>query len=169
MKRLAAAILLLLLSAWPAAAQGTGYIPNYTGQTGQFGGQNPYNSGQGQYLQDYYNRNSQPLSPYLNLLRGGNTAVNYFYGVRPGLMQGAFGSPLNGGQGTLGRQTFFPQVDNLYDTENVGKLDGIPPTGHSIGFRNTLNYFGAGSGASLRPPQPPRQGAASATSGAGVR
>ena len=26
---------------------------------------------------------SPPLSPYLNLLRGGNPAINYFYGVRP--------------------------------------------------------------------------------------
>src|SRR5215207_4743706 len=31
-----------------------------------------------------YNRTNQPLSPYLNLLRGGNPAVNYSYGVRPG-------------------------------------------------------------------------------------
>ena len=112
-------------------------------QQQQFG--NPYNGNSMPFMQNYYNRNTQPLSPYLNLLRGGNPAVNYFYGVRPGLMQGAFGSPLAGNMSQLGRQTFFPQVDNLYDLENVGPSDGIRPTGHPIGFNNTLNYYGAGT------------------------
>ena len=59
------------LGAAPAAAQ----YPQY-----------PYAPGPapGNFLPNYYNRASQPLSPYLNLLRGGNPGVNYFYGVRPG-------------------------------------------------------------------------------------
>ena len=61
-----------------------------------------------------YNRAAQPLSPYLNLLRGGNTAVNYFYGVRPGTQPGAFTGMFT--QPTAGpRQTFFPVVDTLAD------------------------------------------------------
>jgi hypothetical protein len=108
-------------------------------------GANPLNGGNAPYAPNYYNRNSQPLSPYLNLLRGGNPAVNYFYGVRPGLMNGAFASPLDNRGGNMNRQTFFPQVDTLTDPENVNPLDGLRPTGHQTGFGNTLNYFGAGS------------------------
>lgn len=90
-----------------------------------------------------YNRQSQPLSPYLNMLRGGNTAVNYFYGVRPGTMTGG-GNQSFGGYGGLGRQTFFPQIDTLYDLENTNPADGLRPTGHPFGFNNTLGFFGAG-------------------------
>lgn len=106
---------------------------------------NPYGGGSSPYAPNQYNRNTQPLSPYLNLLRGGNPAVNYFYGVQPGLMNGAFRSPLAGNSQMQGRQTFFPQTDNLYDLENVSPLDGFRATGHPIGFNNTLNYFGSGS------------------------
>ena len=106
------------------------------------------NPGSGNYLPNHYNRNTQPLSPYLNLLRGGNTAANYFYGVRPGSMAGGFGQPY-GSAANLGRQTFFPQVDTLYDLENVNPGDGLPPTGHPFGYSNTLNYFGAGLGAGM--------------------
>lgn len=38
----------------------------------------------GNFLPNFYNRQTQPLSPYLNLARGGNPGVNYYYGVRPG-------------------------------------------------------------------------------------
>jgi hypothetical protein len=166
----------MLLSALTAAAQGYGQYGNnfgnqYGGGGGGFG--NPLNSGGGgsPYLQNYYNRNSQPLSPYLNLLRGGNLAANYFYGVRPGLMGGAFGSPFGGGnQGMLGRQTFFPQVDNLYDLEDVGKLDGMPPTGHAMGFNNTLNYFGGtGYGMMGQRNQQQQRATMAPTRGSGVR
>jgi hypothetical protein len=40
------------------------------------------------YLPNYYNRTTQPLSPYLNLFRGVSPGVNYYYGVRPGLPTG---------------------------------------------------------------------------------
>ena len=106
------------------------------------------------YAPNYFNRNTQPLSPYLNLLRGGNPAVNYFYGVQPGVMGGPFRSPLgaqSGGQS--GRQTFFPQVDNLYEAEGVGPLDGLRPSGHMSGFNNTLNYFGGTGSMQQRPQQ----------------
>lgn len=94
------------------------------------------------YVQNYYNRSSQPLSPYLNLLRGGNQAVNYFYGVRPGTSTGALGSPFTLGMGSQGRQTFFPQIDTLYELEDVKPTDGIQPTGHPFGFNNGMGYFG---------------------------
>src|SRR5437868_11799531 len=42
-----------------------------------------------QVMPNIYNPQTQPLSPYLNLLRGGNAGVNYYYGVRPGTTGGA--------------------------------------------------------------------------------
>jgi hypothetical protein len=48
------------------------------------------------YLPNYYNRATQPLSPYLNLLRGSNPGVDYYYGTRPGTPAGGvntFGQP----------------------------------------------------------------------------
>jgi hypothetical protein len=91
-----------------------------------------------------YSRASQPLSPYLNLLRGGNTAVNYFYGVRPGTQTGAF----NGMFSQAGpRQTFFPGADTLADlVDDPRDIGKVGPTGHPAGFDNTLNYFGPTSG-----------------------
>src|SRR6478609_8081937 len=66
------------------------------------------------YAPNMYNRANQPLSPYLNLLRGGNNAVNYFYGVRPGTQSGAFAGMLNQ-NGTGQRLTFFPGADTMAD------------------------------------------------------
>jgi len=130
--------------------------------------QNQSGGGASPYAPNYFNRNTQPLSPYLNLLRGGNPAVNYFYGVQPGVMNGAFRSPLAGtSQSQPGRQTFFPQVDNLLDPENVSPLDGMKPSGHPVGFGNTLNYFGAGSapGGMSAPRSPSGAGAAAPKTG----
>jgi hypothetical protein len=104
-----------------------------------------------------YNRQTQPLSPYLNLLRGGNNAVNYYYGVRPGTgpgVQGVMGQP-----GLGPRQTFFPVVDTLAELQS-DESKGIPrmaPTGHPVGFNNTMGYFGQGparsNAARLGPPR----------------
>lgn len=99
------------------------------------------------YAPNMYNRAAQPLSPYLNLLRGGNNAVNYFYGVRPGTQSAAF-MGMFGQPGAGARQTFFPgAVDTLADlTDNPQDLSKVAPTGHPVGFGNTLNYFGTTSG-----------------------
>jgi hypothetical protein len=98
------------------------------------------------YAPNMYNRQAQPLSPYLNLLRGGNEAVNYYYGVRPGTQPGAFTGMFN--QSAAGpRQTFFPVVDTLADlSEDPQAAMRVSPTGHPVGFNNTLNYFGPTSG-----------------------
>ena len=98
------------------------------------------------YAPNMYNRQAQPLSPYLNMLRGGNAAVNYFYGVRPGTQPTAFTGMFN--QSATGpRQTFFPVVDTLADlTEDPQAAMRVAPTGHAVGFNNPLNYFGPTSG-----------------------
>lgn len=98
------------------------------------------------YAPNMYNRSAQPLSPYLNLLRGGNTAVNYFYGVRPGTQPSAFSTML--GQSSGGpRMSFFPGADTLADfADDPRDPSKVAPTGHGTTFNNTLNYFGPTSG-----------------------
>ena len=51
---------------------------------------NPYGQS---VMPNIYNPVNQPLSPYLNLLRGGNAGVNYYYGVRPGTAGGSDSTP----------------------------------------------------------------------------
>ena len=102
-----------------------------------------------------YNRQTQPLSPYLNLLRGGNSAVNYYYGVRQGTgpaVQGMMNQVAGGP-----RQTFFPVVDTLADllSEESKGAPRMPPTGHPVGFNNTMGYFGQGPRASAARHGPP--------------
>ena len=100
----------------------------------------------GGYAPNMYNRSAQPLSPYLNLLRGGNNAVNYFYGVRPGTQPNAYAGMFGAG-GAGPRTTFFPGADYLTDlTDEPRDATRVNPTGHAAGFNNTLNYFGPTSG-----------------------
>ncbi|HEY1187393.1 MAG TPA: hypothetical protein VGE74_07025 [Gemmata sp.] len=96
-------------------------------------------------MPNVYNPANQPLSPYLNLLRGGNPGVNYYYGVRPGTVGGTgqgLGAPFTASGGT--RQPFFPQLANAPDplvpaTVGVGSV--LPPAGHPVVYNNTLGYF----------------------------
>src|SRR4051812_23548439 len=88
------------------------------------------------YAPNMYNRNAQPLSPYLNMLRGGNPAVNYFYGVRPGTQPNAYAGMFGAGNGQ--RQTFFPGADYLTDLlDEPRDATRVNPTGHPAGFNNT--------------------------------
>ncbi|MBP3960637.1 hypothetical protein J8F10_35890 [Gemmata sp. G18] len=100
----------------------------------------------GGVMPNIYNPQNQPLSPYLNLLRGGNPGVNYYYGVRPGTVGGMMnqgsGAPFTapGGNRTL----FFPQLANAADPlqpYEVGPGSVLPPAGHAVVFGNTLGYF----------------------------
>jgi hypothetical protein len=148
------AVIVGLLWNAPARAQyggGYGYGPfggafgggGYGG--GGWGGQN---WGGGPYAPNFYNPQNQPLSPYLNLLRGNNTAVNYYYGARPGLPSGGYMMPYGVSPGAFGPQTFFQQIDTIYDqAEEDNKTEpGMRPTGHVFGFQNSMGYFGYGGG-----------------------
>ena len=102
-------------------------------------------------MPNIYNPVSQPLSPYLNLLRGGNPGVNYYYGVRPGTVGGTgqgLGAPFTAAGGN--RQAFFPQLgaapDPLQPPE-AGPGAGLPPAGHPVVFNNTMGYFPSPTGA----------------------
>jgi hypothetical protein len=143
--------------AWdaPAHAQygGYGYGPFGGAFGGGFGGYGGYGGwgassfGASPFAPNFYNPANQPLSPYLNLLRGNNTAVNYYYGARPGLPAGGFMAPYGISPGAFGPQTFFPQIDTIYEQGEEDKNEpGMRPTGHVFGFNNTMGYFGYGAG-----------------------
>jgi hypothetical protein len=70
-----------------------------------------------------------PLSPYLNLLGGGNPAINYFGIVRP---QQQFGLAL----GQLQQQVLMNQTALASDAALA-----IPTTGHPTRFMNYSHYF----------------------------
>lgn len=109
-------------------------------------------------MPNIYNPANQPLSPYLNLLRGGNPGVNYYYGVRPGTVGGtgqSIGAPFTAAGGN--RQLFFPQLASAPDPlqpREAGAGDVLPPAGHPAVFNNTGGYFptaGGRGGGGTRP------------------
>ncbi|MCS7021559.1 MAG: hypothetical protein NZU63_07005 [Gemmataceae bacterium] len=102
---------------------------------------NPYN-----FMPNIYNPQTQPLSPYLNLLSGINPGVNYYFGVRPGTVgMGGLrgGAPFVAAGGN--RPLFFPQLAFAPDPtadRSSGEADRVlPPAGHPVVFNNTLGYF----------------------------
>ncbi len=112
-------------------------------------------------MPNIFNPVNQPLSPYLNLMRGGNPGVNYYYGVRPGTAGGTgfgIGAPFTAGGGN--RAMFFPQQMNAPDPEEAQTENGaskpptLPPAGHPAVFNNTLGFFPSpygNRGGGLRP------------------
>ncbi len=132
------------------------------GATGGFGGGAGY-GGQGTgnlagaFAPNFYNRNQQPLSPYLNLARGGNPAVNYFYGTRPGL--GSSASGMAGGFGFQGANLGPPGAGNrfyLQPPPGDGELPYQPfEASRELGVIPTAAHlvtFGNGPGSGLRSP-----------------
>lgn len=99
-----------------------------------------------------FNRPAQTLSPYLNFNRGGDPAVNYFNGVRPFVQSGGnFGGMGNGSIGNGPRQTFFPYAEPFEPlTAEETATTGIRPTGHPIGYGNTMGYYGGSTGSGMR-------------------
>src|SRR5687768_7035431 len=127
-----AAFLACLALGSPVHAQGFGMGPNYN----TFGG--------------------PPLNPYLNLLRGGDPASNYYLGVIPERYnRAAFGNILGGGGfgsanlrnldiRDMGYDPRFSGIDNLpRPSPGAEDLidDPLPGTGHATFFGNTAGYF----------------------------
>jgi hypothetical protein len=93
-----------------------------------------------------YNRANQPLSPYLNLFRGGIPAVDYYYGVRPGLQTGGYPRqqyPPNGPRPVL--PAFLPAtppggsrdiVPPGFEYASAPKETTLSPAGHAVTFTN---------------------------------
>jgi hypothetical protein len=106
---------LLLLAAGPASAQMT--IPYGAPAYGPF---------------------YQPmLSPYLNLLRGGDPAANYFLGVLPESQRRqnvrVFGAAIQNLDQRAETPAATPEELELYTP--------LKSTGHPTAFNNTLSYF----------------------------
>ena len=101
-------------------------------------------------MPNIYNPQNQPLSPYLNLLRGGNAGVNYFYGVRPGTLgmggRGFGGAPFVAGGAH--RTLFFPQLASAPDPRGRSARGpgNAAPAGHMVVFSNTMGSSPARSG-----------------------
>jgi hypothetical protein len=96
-----------------------------------------------EFMPNIFNPRTQPLSPYLNMLRGGNPGVNYYYGVRPGTL-GMGGGGFGGAQFMAGggnRTLFFPQLAAAQDPVSGGPGDVLPPAGHPVVFSNTMGFF----------------------------
>ena len=123
------------------------------------GGQPGYPAAPGQYQPNMYSRQNQPLSPYLNLLRGqGNPGIDYYYGVRPGLPSGGqpfanqFGTGAGMGQGGLQysqmRTGYLPQA-GAATTEPIPLPDAgqdviLAPSGHGVVYGNIFGLSRTG-------------------------
>ena len=141
-----------LLASLGSAA--TAQYPNYPAMPN---GQNP----QTQFAPNFYDRASQPLSPYLNLLRGGDPAINYFYGVRPGTLPGTM--PMGGPGAMRGQQAFSqlrmgylpaaanPTQEPTPIPEGGVPIKSLPPSGHAISFGPGMTRFAPMTGGPGRP------------------
>jgi hypothetical protein len=94
----------------------------------------------GNYGRPYPGPGSQPaLSPWLNLVRPGNPAVNLYLGVYPEFERRAaevqFGTAISDLERRVGG------LQGLYEED---LLTGLPPTGHGAVFNSYAGYFNTG-------------------------
>jgi hypothetical protein len=95
------------------------------------------------YNQPQYGVGYQPgLSPYLNMLRGGNSAANYFLGTLPEIARR---------QNDQLFRSALHELDQKVSQESVelGLSEPVTSTGHVTAFGNTGGYFGQ---TTVRPP-----------------
>jgi hypothetical protein len=87
------------------------------------------------------------LSPYLNLLRGGDPAANYYLGVIPEFQRR---------QNATVFQSELLKLDQriTQETAELGLADPIGSTGHVTAFGNTGGYFGSLTGRQAAAPRP---------------
>ncbi len=155
---------LLLLSA-PVVAQ----VPYST--------PSPYGpiAGPQSFAPNYYNRSTQPVSPYLNLLNSTNPALSYYYGVRPGT-QGPNGNGPMYGSGAqfpqVARGTFLPPAALSMPTRDPadGPQTSLPSPGGPVSYGNVFGssrvgvsqqrggFFGSGGGGGGTTPARPTTG-----------
>ena len=149
-----ATLLLLLATAATGRAQFPGQNPNQGQTPGQ---QYPQQSMPGTAGVAMPLNYRPPLSPYLNLLRGGDPAINYYYAVRPALMNGV--SPFGSMTGPRGfsqlRNGFLPAAGNPtqdpVEAPQGGEIvPSLPSAGNPVSYGG-LTRYGAGMS--------PRQGA----------
>jgi hypothetical protein len=124
---------------------------------GPFQQASPYNN-----LPNYYYRGNAPLSPYLNVLRGGSPAVNYYYGVRPGLPSGGYvpyGSVQQIPRGPQIQPGFIPVSPTIvgqpagFNYATAPQETTLSPAGHPVQFFNPYGPSGIVGGVNS-PPRP---------------
>ncbi len=77
------------------------------------------------------------LSPWLNMLRGGDAAANYFLGVQPEFQRRQDRNQIYGS--LQGMRNLLPQRPGVTDQDINTPL---PSTGHPTAFGYTGSYFG---------------------------
>jgi hypothetical protein len=87
------------------------------------------------------NRQAAPprpaLSPFLNMLRGGNPAANYYLGVLPEQDRRAFQNDV---RSSLGAVDFTRPVTPVPETVD-DLIPALPQTGHAVGFQFYGNFY----------------------------
>jgi len=83
-----------------------------------------------------------PLSPYLNLLRGGDPAANYFIGVVPEFQRRMDRNITYGTLQSMGNM--LPPRPGIAEEDEFNAP--MRSTGHPTAFGYTGGYFGAGTG-----------------------
>jgi hypothetical protein len=89
------------------------------------------------------------VSPYLNMLRGSNAAINYYGVVRPQIQTAQTLQHLQN------QQLLLPTVQRTVPLTNDDLVDGLPSTGHPVQFMSYSHYF----------PQPGNRGGVSSNVG----
>jgi hypothetical protein len=100
----------------------------------------------GPYGSPYSNTFARPgpnLSPYLNLLRGGNPAANYYLGVVPEVERRNNAAAFSAGIQDLSRRLETPPAESAAEE----LFPTLPQTGHPVQFFNYSYYFTGGIGA----------------------
>jgi hypothetical protein len=128
MTRLFLAPLVLVALASAVYAQPSSYAPYNLNIYGP-GLVSPYNSS--------FTRPGPNLSPYLNLLRGGNPAANYYLGVVPEVERRN-----NAAAFRAGIQDLAQRIENPV-AEGEQLFPNLPQTGHPVQFFNFSTYFGS--------------------------
>jgi hypothetical protein len=77
------------------------------------------------------------LSPYLNLLRGGDPAANYFLGVLPEVQRRQNARMFGAAIQSLDQRAEAPAAT----PEELELYTPLRSTGHATAFNNTLSYF----------------------------
>ncbi len=82
------------------------------------------------------------ISPYINMMQGGNPAINYYGLVRPQMDTNRAIQRL-----AIGQQQQFGQAQpgGAFLSNQDGNLGGMPATGHATSFFNYSTYFPAGT------------------------
>jgi hypothetical protein len=86
------------------------------------------------------------LSPYLNLLRGGDPAANYYLGTLPEMQRRANAQTFSSEISELDRRVF-----GNVPTEETRIFQPLPGSGHPTAFGNTGTYFGGTNPATAGP------------------